>query len=306
LGAEVVACCNRSEAGRRRAVEEGKIETVYDNIPEMLHAERPDGVICCASLDQVYHAAKRILPFSLPTLLEKPPGTSLTQYNDLCQLAKRHCTPVMVGLNRTYYSVIQRAVADLGGIDKITAVFVEWSEDPRHCLERGLTPEQVQRMIFGNSLHGLHLLTTLAGDFLNPQISTVNLGQPFRWTMALQGLSNRGVLGTFTSTWDSPGGWRLTVCVSRRRYVFAPLETCEVQTSGSSHRDRIEPERCDIDFKPGFYRQAQHFLQLIHTGKCDVANSLQATAPSMDLAELLTESSIATAIARPICPEHSV
>ena len=40
----------------------------------------------------------------------------------------------MVGLNRRYYSVLTSAVEDAGGPEAITAVFVDWSEEPEYLL----------------------------------------------------------------------------------------------------------------------------------------------------------------------------
>src|SRR6185295_10063877 len=191
---------------------------------------------------------------------------SIAEFDQLAPLAARHKTPVMVGLNRRHYSVVQKAIADAGGREAITAAFVEWSEDPGHCLRRGLSEHQVERMIFGNSLHGLDLLTHLAGAIVNPLVVTRNLGEKFRWLMSLQGVSERGTVATFQSTWDSPGGWRLTFCTPGRRYTFAPLETCQVSETGVKESRQIEPDEQDRKYKAGFYGQSSAFLSMIRTG----------------------------------------
>lgn len=289
LDCEFVACCNRSEQGRARAQSDGGIAKVYSDIDAMLRTERPDGVVCCASLDQIYDAATEILPHGIPTLLEKPPGTSLREFSELCRLADVAATPVMVGLNRSYYTVLQKAIADAGGPNAVTSVAVDWSEDPQHGLVRGLTPAQVDRMIFGNSLHGLHLLTTLAGDLPVAQISTRDLGGSFRRIMCLQGVSSRGVLATFNSTWDAPAPWRLVFFTQGRRYAFAPLETCQVQTAGEKELRSIDADEMDRRFKPGFFGQAQAFLQMIADRRAPKDNNLHACRPAMELAEKLTE-----------------
>jgi len=289
-GCEFTAVCNRTEAGRQRAQQAGQIPRAYASIPEMLERERPDGVICCVSFDQVYHAAQQILPFGIPTLLEKPPGTSLAEFDHLHRLAHQHSTQVMVGFNRRYYSVLQNALADAGGHSALTAVFVEWSEDPQYLLtSRGFLPDQVSRWIFANSLHGLDLLTYLAGEIPQPELLTVNHGEPFRWLMSVQGLSRQRILGTFQSTWDSPGPWRLTFCTAGRRYTFAPLESCEVRETGTRDIRQIEPADYDRQYKPGFYSQAKEFLRLVR-GEHAPAEDLFATArPAMRLADALTK-----------------
>jgi predicted dehydrogenase len=291
LGARVDACCNRSAEGRRRAESEGGFSRTYATIDEMVDRERPDGIVCCASLDGIYDAARLILPHRIPTLLEKPPGTSWDEYSTMREVQRRFQTPVVVGLNRRHYSVLQRALADAGGPGAITAVFVEWSEDPRHLMNRGITPDLVARMVFGNSLHGLDLMTFLAGDVPNPEVVVRDLGAPFRWMMGLIGVSSRGALVSFSSTWDSPGRWRVSFCVPGRRYVFTPLEACEVLESGNNRSRPIEPDEIDIRFKAGFHSQATAFLEMIRTGKAPVEFDLDSVEPAMKLADKLTTAS---------------
>jgi predicted dehydrogenase len=285
-GADVVAACNRSEAGRASAAS-GGIPKTYASIREMLDQERPDGVVCTASFAGIHEAARQILPSGVPTLLEKPPGTSLAELDELIALADTHGTPVVVGLNRRHYGVVRRAVEDAGGFDQITAVAVEWSEDPAHVLQRASAAE-VAKLVFANSLHGLDLLTFLAGAVPSPSIVARSLGEPFRWQMALQGVSTRGALATFSSTWDSPGRWRLSFDVPGRRYVFAPLEACTVLERGRPERTIAPPEE-DVRYKAGFHRQAEVFLATIRTRTAPTELDLRSARPAMALAQALTD-----------------
>ncbi len=289
LGCEIVASCNRSERGREKAMSEAGIPRTYSAIDAMLDRERPDGVICCATADQMATAAGKILPFGIPTLLEKPPGISLAEMAGLKQLSQQHKTPVMVGLNRRYYSVLTSAIEDAGGPEAITAVFVDWSEEPEYLLaDRGFSPTQVSQRIYGNSLHGLDLLAFVAGDIPNPAVIGLNFGEPFRWMMSLQGVSRGGILATFQSTWDSPSRWRLVFCSRKRRYNFAPLESCTVTEMGKKEARVIEPDELDKKFKPGFYRQAETFLQMVESREVSPLHGLASADTSMRLAEQLT------------------
>lgn len=296
LDCEIVASCNRSERGREKAVSEGGIPHTYSTIEAMLDHERPDGVVCCASAEHMAEAATKILSFGVPTLLEKPPGISLAELGAIKSHAIQNKAPVMVGLNRRYYSVITRAVEDAGGPDAITAVFVDWSEEPEYLLrDRGFAPEQVAQRVYGNSLHGLDLLAFLAGDLPSAAIVGLSFGEPFRWIMSLQGVSKRGVLGTFQSTWDSPGRWRLVFCSRKRRYQFAPLESCTVSELEKKETRTIEPDVWDKRFKPGFYRQARTFLEAIESGSVPAMHGLESAEMSMSLAEQLTQACLKSA-----------
>ena len=75
--------------------------------------------------------------------------------------------------------------------------------------------------------------------------------------MSLSGVSERGALANFRSSWGSPGRWRVNLCTPDRRYVFAPLESCEVLERGVAEPRSILPDEFDARFKPGFYAQAR-------------------------------------------------
>ena len=115
LGCEIVASVNKSQQRREQAMREGGIPATYAALEEMLDREQPDGVIVCPTFDQIFPVAKILAPRRIPALLEKPTGTSLAEFNELCQLVARHQAPQMVALNRRHYSVVNRAVADAGG-----------------------------------------------------------------------------------------------------------------------------------------------------------------------------------------------
>jgi predicted dehydrogenase len=289
LDCEVVAAVNRSPEGHQRATGEGGIPVSYDSVAEMMDRARPDGVVCCPTFDQIYHVAKELIPYRVPLLLEKPAGTSLEEFDDLCRLSVEYQTPVMVGLNRRHYSVVRQALAEIGGFCGVRAVFVDWSEDPAHLRRRGFSDDQIGRWVFGNSIHGLDLLTYLAGAIPDPQISTLVGEGDFAWYMGLVGQSERGALGSFRSSWGSPGRWRLDLCGPDRRYVFAPLETCEVHQRGVAKPQALVPDQRDQQFKPGFWHQAESLLKMIDQGFVSNGYGLESARPAMSLADKLTQ-----------------
>jgi predicted dehydrogenase len=185
--------------------------------------------------------------------------------------------------------VLRKALEDAGGFGALTGVFVDWSEQPKSFLNRGFSRDAVERLIFANSLHALDLITHLAGAVPYPLVQVQDLGEPLRWNMALTGLSERGILVNFTSTWDSPARWRMSLTSPGRRYTLAPLETCSVLEQGSWQERIIDPDPVDSEFKPGFHRQALAFLALVRGRTSPEGPSLESLRPGMRLADALTE-----------------
>lgn len=285
LGCEFVATCNRSKEGNLQAKDSG-ISKTYIDYHEMISIEKPDAIVNCASFWSLYQTTKEIIHYKIPVLVEKPTGTSLTEHLELVQLQSQFGTPVQVGFNRRHYSVLKKALQIAGGKDKLASVSIEWSEDPIHLLQnRKFTNEQVSKIIFGNTIHGLDLLSFLTGEIDNSMTNCETLDNSFGRIMQTSGKSKSGVIFNFISHWTCPVPWRVVFTSAGKRFVMAPLEHCILQEG--KEIVKIEPEEFDVKFKAGFYLQAQQFINLIQ-GNANLSCSLDSATQSMRLAEDLT------------------
>lgn len=261
LGVEVVASSNRSLEKNTLAREEAGIPKTYVDFHQMILSERLDGLIVCVSFWEMYNVLKEVIPYGIPILAEKPTSTSYREHLSLVELARKHNTLVMVGLNRRHYSVLSKAINLAGGKSEITSVMVEWSENPRHLIaKRGLNAEQIGKYIFGNSIHGIDLMLWLAGELEDSSLFTANFGDPFQWIMNFSGKSKTQVLCNFNSSWKNHVPWRVVFTSLDKRFVMAPLEKCFFTSGSNTEYSEILPNKEDIDFKAGFCAQARVFI----------------------------------------------
>ena len=98
-----------------------------------------------------------------------------------------------------------------------------------------------------------------------------------------------GAIGTYTSHWFSPGGWNATLFGDGVTVKFKPLET-GIWIDSDLKEHEIVPDDVDVEFKPGFYRQMEGFINMVKT---DILES-----PGMDLAEALKTMELAQTFAR--------
>ena len=260
LGAKVVASCNRSEAGREKAKQAG-VPSTYASYIEMIEQEELDALICSTSIFTNFEVTKKLIPYKIPLLLEKPPGTSIEELETHIQLQEEYGTLVMLATNRIWYSVLRKAVADIGGLDNIEGVEVMWSENPKSLKEnRGFSDEQIKSRNFSNSIHGFSIFQYLCGDLENIHASGHRGKNEFDWNMSLQGVSKRGVVGRFVSSWQSILPWRVSFYGHNKIYDFAPLEKCTCTNLLTRDQKIIEGEEFDKEQKAGFYLQGKHFL----------------------------------------------
>jgi predicted dehydrogenase len=285
LGINVIASSNRSSKGNDLAKEHGIAKT-YTNYLEMIEIEKPDSIIVCVSFENLFAVCKSLIPFKIPILLEKPAGTCLNELQLLIELAKTFGTKVQVAMNRRHYNNIQKAIEHAGGWSQITAVDVEWSEPPIKLLEqRGYSEEQVAKIIYGNSIHGIDMATFFGGEIENPNIITHSFGEPFRWYMQFSGKSKDGKLVSFRSSWDHPVPWKLVLSAQGKRYVFAPLETCKVYYTHQKEVEEIEIDEAEKAYKAGFIGQMNAFKNLVKVPNFENIHSLESCISAMQIAE---------------------
>lgn len=284
-GDTVIASVNRSEKGNQLAKEYG-IPRTYSTIESMLQEESPDAILVTVSYENIYDITKLLIPFKIPLLIEKPAGTSLAQLNELIQLSEQYGTLVQVAMNRRHYEIFHKALEHMGGIDKLSAIDVEWSETPLKLLfQKGYSREQVAKIIYGNSIHGIDMATFFGGDLENIHTQVSNFGDDFRWYMQFVAKSSRGVLVSFRSSWDHPVPWKMVMSTKARRYVFAPLEKCMVHETNIGEMYALTCEEQNLSIKAGFMGQWNAFKQTILNLEIPLIHDLKSCIVSMSIAE---------------------
>ncbi len=282
---DVVASCNRSEQGNQLAKAHGIAHT-YTDYHVMIETEKPDALLVCVSFEYIFTVCKSLIPYQIPILLEKPAGTCMDELLQLIEAANTMGTKVQVAMNRRHYDIVHQAIAHAGGKDKITAVDIEWSETPIRLLEqKGYTPEQVAKIIYGNSIHGIDMATYFGGSIENPQIQTKSFGDRFRWYMQFSGMSQEGRLVSFRSSWDHPVPWKMVMSAEGKRYVFAPLETCKVFLTDQKEPIDLAAADTDLTMKAGFVGQMKAFKNLVELPRFENHHDLSSCIPSMEIAE---------------------
>lgn len=284
-GDVIIASVNRSEKGNQLAKDHG-ITNTYTSIESMIQNESPDAIVVTVSYENIYEQTKLLIPYKIPLLIEKPAGTSLSELNELIQISKENATIVQVAMNRRHYDIFQTALAHMGGKDMLTAIDVEWSETPLKLLsQKGYSREQVAKIIYGNSIHGIDMATYFCGELKDVHIQVSNCGDNFRWYMQFSGKSSRGVLVSFRSSWDHPVPWKMVMSTRSKRYVFAPLEKCYVQETDISEMFELNCDEQTIPIKAGFMGQWYAFKKAILNPEFSLDHDLKSCLTSMSIAE---------------------
>jgi myo-inositol 2-dehydrogenase/D-chiro-inositol 1-dehydrogenase len=156
--ARLVAACDLWPERRDLAQRVFGAERVYENHQALLAAENDlDGVIICGPPELHHAAGLEVLRRKLPVFMEKPPGATLEQAEELAAAAAAAGKPCHVGFMKRHARNYRRAYARLGSPDfgRLTHIFLRYSfrveTDPWSTLT-----------LMGT--HALDLLRFFAGD----------------------------------------------------------------------------------------------------------------------------------------------
>jgi hypothetical protein len=75
------------------------------------------------------------------------------------------------------------------------------------------------------------------------------------------GITQKGVVFSYVSNWESAGRWAVEIMTDKRRFLLKPMEGILVQMKGSVAIEPLEfNNEIDVQFKPGLYFQTKAFL----------------------------------------------
>jgi len=257
---EVVAASSRGAEKLEKFAKEFGILQTFRNNGQMLTSVKPDAVVVAVSVTNVHNVAISCIERGVPTLLEKPPGLTSEQTENLLKASQRVRGQYMVGLNRRFYGVVQNAkkmVHDSGGL---VSVLVHYTQDMAAVRASDLHPPEVlEHWMAADAMHCVDLLRVFGGE-----VASVHaLSSAWRGTMpnsygALIRFEN-GAIGHFVSNWTSPGRWEVTAYGFDMRVDLSPLEEGRVTRRGGSV-EQLPKDDTDLKFKPGFYLQDKYFV----------------------------------------------
>ena len=261
------------------------IEKVYNNIDLLIQKCSVDGLMVLVSADQIFDVTKKLLPANIPLFIEKPAGLIPNETKTLAILADKFGTKNMVGYNRRYYSIFHKGIEIINEYGNLLGVTVEGHERFWKTDNIGFSQMILDNWIFANSTHTIDLLRFFGGDV--NQIKTMKKslkeqkGDQFVASIEFES----GALGTYTSHWYSPGGWSVTLYSEGITVRFKPLEKGVWIDNDFQDREIITDD-LDKQFKPGFYRQMEAFINMVKTNQLDWPGiDLNNALKTMELAE---------------------
>ena len=215
-GAELVGIVDTSDLAIAEAAKRSL--PVFKDLPEMLGAVSPDGVILSTPTRLHVEQARVCVRAGVPALVEKPLSDDLAAAQVLVGEAQASDVPMLVGHHRRYNPLIQSAkeTINAGKLGDIRGVHATcWFYKPDHYFEeapwrtkKGAGPISV------NLIHDVDLLRYLCGEITRVQAQSAPSRRGFEnedVAAALLTFEN-GAIGTISVSDSivSPWSWELT------------------------------------------------------------------------------------------------
>ncbi len=196
-------------------------------------------------------------------LVEKPAALSLDELLDYEKILKPYENTVFVAYNRRFYASVieaERLIIEDGGLQTMHFEFTEWA----HTIEPLKKADGVKKnWFFANSTHVVDLAFFIAGrpKVLKSFSKSGKLDWHDKTNFVGAGETDKGVLFSYISNWESAGRWGIELLTQNRRIFLKPMEDIHVQKKGSINVIKHDFDLSfDEKYKPGLYLQVENFM----------------------------------------------
>ena len=282
-GVTLAGITSRTRAKAQLLAQQYAISCVADSVEELYQKTQADLVVITVPELMANAVAKAALKFPWAVLMEKPAGYDLADAQNIARVALDHQAPVMVGLNRRFYSSTLAIAADLASRPNERR-FIHVQDQQSYSEARHYKhPEQVvEKFMYANSIHLIDLIMA----FGRGQVSKVTPITPWRGEQTEIMLAHvefdSGDSALYEGIWRGPGPWACAVSTHSRRWTMQPLEQAVFQNAGERSRNTVETSDNDKLCKPGFLLQAQAAVERVRGQESTIA-SLQDSLATMQL-----------------------
>ena len=282
---QVAAVCDLDQ---EKAVAYAKLfgfEKTYTNLEAMLDSERLDGLIAITPVPATAEIVECLLPHGIALMIEKPPGQSSKEAQQLSDLAARHCTPHIVSFDRRFSPAMCQAQ--------------QWLEN--HAGAPPNTISAVMRRVQRTEPDfcvgtGIHLIDTVL-SLMGPPVDYVIQDRPLQGTHC-PGFSatvdfDNGRLGVMEISPDA-GTVEETYTLTGPGYTVC-IDTlgCRVQASehGRETFSWTAPPTMSSAEKDGAVNEADAFVALVETRR-ETHPTLADAVMSMLIAESIQKGTV--------------
>jgi predicted dehydrogenase len=280
----IVGIVSRTKSKAELLVENLKGASVYRTIKEMYEAATPDVVIVAVPILETFGVLREVWNYPWTCIVEKPAGYNLSEAQMILGESRSCPGATFLALNRRYYESVQGAKDLLSHQDGPKFIQVYDQHDTEVAREAGAPMAVLANWHFANAIHTVDLANFFASGVIESVTSS-------RWTLGSKSFVveasvdySSGDRIAYTSYWNTPQNWSLSISTSETRALLSPLEELQTQAKGNRLPTRTDLEGKDKIFKPGLFGLVENLTSYLQ-GKPSEMVSLEESLESMNLVE---------------------
>ena len=282
-GVKVAGLTSRTRAKADALASELGVPVVTDSVDDLRKQTNADLVVITVPELSANPVAMSAFKHPWAVLMEKPAGYDLADAEKIAAAAKGRTAPVMVGLNRRFYSSSRTIKADLDSRpNEKRFIHVQDQQSYDEARRYNHPPQVVERFMYANSIH----LIDLIPFFGRGNVTRVDQVTPWRGEETEVMLAyvefDSGDTALYEGLWKGPGPWAANVSTPGKRWIMQPLEDATYQNAGERARHTIERAEDDKQFKAGFLLQARNAVAAVR-GEASEIPSIEDSLQTMRL-----------------------
>ena len=257
-GVKIAGLTSRTRAKADSLAGELGIPLVTDSIDELHRQTGADLVIITVPELAANPVAINAFKHPWAVLMEKPAGYDLADAEKIAAASRERNAPVMVGLNRRFYSSSLTIKADLESRpNEKRFIHVQDQQSYAEARRYHHPPQVVEKFMYANSIHLIDLMPFFGrGNVTRVQQVTPWRGEDTEVMLAYVEFES-GDTALYEGLWKGPGPWAANVSTPGKRWIMQPLEDATYQNAGERARHTVQRAEADTQFKPGFLLQAR-------------------------------------------------
>ena len=282
-GVKVAGLTSRTRSKADALASELGIGLVANSIAELHQQTNADLVVVTVPELSANPVAMSAFKHPWAVLMEKPAGYDLADAEKIAAAAASHQGPVMVGLNRRFFSSSRTIKADLE-TRPAEQRFIHVQDQQSYAEARRYNhpPQVVEKFMYANSIH----LIDLIAFFGRGKVTKVDQVTPWRGedtdVMLAYVEFDSGDTALYEGLWKGPGPWAANVSTPGKRWIMQPLEQATYQNAGERARHTIDASDEDKQFKAGFLLQARNAIAAVR-GEASEIPSIDDSLATMRL-----------------------
>jgi len=268
-GVRLVGIHSRTRSKAEILAHEYNIAGVYDTIPELYNKTQPDLVVIAVIETSMKTVCIDCLNFPWTILMEKPPGLTLNESNEIEAEVKKHQRKVLVGLNRRFLSSTRAVHTDLATIKSPRFIYVQDQQSLAFARSLGHSEDVIKNWMYANSIHVIDYIRFFGRGDITSIVQIIPWDPETSQIVMAKITFSSGDIAIYEGIWQGPGPWAVSITTPEKRWEMRPLEQAMFQNTGERNLHLVDVHPWDMQFKPGFRLQAEMAVAAAQNKKND-------------------------------------